>query len=158
MSYEIDTKNEHQVYFSCRREIELLKKEMEKCGYTGKIVAIEPSLFKGEMKIRVIVRKGYSKCRHNGSHYPGSWNAMIGRVRSQTTNRSYSTQQVIDALSKAGLMIDEAKKVMEILYPDIYNDNEDWEDWENEDWFKENKQEMFYSGIVSGILDMEKED
>lgn len=149
---------EHQVFFSCRREIELLKKEMEECGYTGKIILIEPALFKGEMKIHVVVEKGYSTCRHNGSHYPGSWNAMVQRVRSQTTNRNYSTQQVMDALCDAGVDTNTTDKVMKILYPDIYNDNEDWEDWENEDWFKENKQEMFYSGIVSGILDMEKED
>lgn len=129
MSYEINTRKEHQVYFTCRREIELLKKEMEECKYTGKIVAIEPYVFKDELKIRVVVEKGHSP------YADGSWLSMVGRVRRQTTNRRYSTQQVMDALRDADVDTDTADKVMKILYPDIWNDDETIDDWENEDWF-----------------------
>lgn len=120
---------EHQVFFSCRREIELLKKEMEECGYTGKIILIEPCVYKDEMKIRVVVEKGTSNVRW------GSWLSMVQRVRSQTTQRRYSTQQVMDALCNAGVDTDTTDKVMKILYPDIWNDDETIDDWENEDWF-----------------------
>lgn len=135
MSYKINTRKEHQVYFTCRREIELLKKEIEECKYTGKIVAIEPYVFKGELKIRVVVEKGHSPYTY------GSWLSMVGRVRLQTTNRRYSTQQVIDALCAAGIDTDTMDKVIKILYPDICNDDETIDDWENEDWFKENKED-----------------
>lgn len=130
MSYKIDTRKEHQVFFKCRREVELLKKEMEKCGYSGKIVAIEPvyhSWTDLAPRIRVVVTHGFGSRR--------SWNAIIARVRSQTVNRRYSTKQVDDALEEAGIDDDKREAVLKILYPDIYNDWEAVEDWEEEDWF-----------------------
>lgn len=130
MSYKIDTRKEHQVFFKCRREVELLKKEMEKCAYSGEIVAIEPvyhSWTDLAPRIRVVVTHGF------GSHR--SWNAIIARVRSQTVNRRYSTSQIDDALEEAGIDDDKREAVLKILYPDIYNDWEFVEDWEDEEWF-----------------------
>ena len=122
---------EHQVFFSCRREIELLKKEMEECGYSGKIVGIEPCVYKDEMKIRVVVEKGISNVKW------GSWINMIQRVRLQTTHRRYSTKEVLDALDSAGLDLKQIDTVMSNLYPEYLDDMEDIEDWANEPWFKE---------------------
>lgn len=129
MSYKIDTRKEHQVFFKCRREVELLKKEMEECGYTGKIVVIEPAYHSWTdlaPRIRVVVTHGFGR---------RSWNAIIARVRSQTVNRRYSTNQVDDALEEAGIDDDKREAVLKILYPDIYNDWEFVEDWEDEEWF-----------------------
>ena len=122
---------EHQAFFSCRREIELLKNEMEECGYTGKIVLIEPCVYKDEMKIRVVVEKGASNVKW------GSWINMVQRVRIQTTQRRYSTEEVLTALEDAGLGLDKIDAVMSKLYPEYLDDKEDIEDWANEPWFKE---------------------
>lgn len=122
---------EHQVFFSCRREIELLKKEMEECGYTGKIVLIEPCVYKDETRIRVVVEQGTD---YNNW---GSWLNIVQRVRLQTTQRRYSTDEVLTALEDAGLGLDKIDAVMSKLYPEYLDDKEDIEDWVDEPWFKE---------------------
>lgn len=127
----INTGHYHQSYLTCRRELELLKKEMEDCKYSGKIVYIGPCIYKDEPRIHVIVEKGRSEYRY------GSWLSIISRVRLQTTHRSYSTDQVAQALIDAGLSDDECHAVMKRLYPEYLSDSETESDWKDEEWYKE---------------------
>lgn len=124
---KVDTRHEFQVFLTCRREIELLKNEMMRYNYSGKIIHIEPCIRPdGAPRIRVIVEKGSS---------PTNWSKIINAVRSQTTARRYKTREVINALVKADLDDDEIDAVMKKLYPEYISDMEDFEDWENEEWY-----------------------
>lgn len=131
----INVRHYHQAFLTCRRELDLLKKEMADCEYTGKIVFIGPCTYRDEPRIHVIVEKGSSVYRY------GSWNAMIGRVRLQTTNRKYSTDDVVTAMIDAGLSDDECHSVLKRLYPEYLKDRETESDWKDEEWFKKNKED-----------------
>lgn len=123
----VDTLHEFQVFFTCRREIELLKNEMERHNYNGKIIHIEPYIWRdGTPRIRVIVEKGST---------PTNWLKIVTAVRSQTTARKYKTSEVLNALIESDLDDDKIDAVMKKLYPEYLSDMEDLEDWENEEWY-----------------------
>lgn len=124
----VDTRHEFQVFFTCRREIELLKNEIMRYDYNGKIIHIEPCIRPdGTPRIRVIVEK--DPLSRN------KWSKIINAVRSQTTARRYKTEDVVNALVESGLDDDKIDAVMKKLYPEYISDMEDLEDWENEEWY-----------------------
>ena len=123
---KVDTRHEFQVFLTCRREIELLKNEMMRYDYSGKIIHIEPYIWHDAPRIRVIVEKGSS---------PTDWSKIINAVRSQTTARRYTTKDILDALVESDLNDDKIDAVMKKLYPEYISDMEDVEDWENEEWY-----------------------
>ena len=127
---KLHTRREFQVFLTCRREIELLKSEMARYNYDGKIIHIEPYIWHDVPKIRVIVEKGSS---------PTNWSKIVNAVRSQTTARRYTTKEVVNALVESDLDDDKIDAVMKKLYPEYISDMEDLEDWENEEWYISNQ-------------------
>lgn len=123
---KLHTRREFQVFLTCRREIELLKSEMARYNYDGKIIHIEPYIWHDAPRIRVIVEKGSS---------PKNWSKIVNAVRSQTTARRYTTKEVLNALVESDLYDDKIDAVMKKLYPEYIYDMEDLEDWENEEWY-----------------------
>lgn len=124
----INTRREFQVFFTCRREIQLLKNEMMRYNYNGKIIYIEPYIRPdGTPRIRVIVEKDPSS--------RNKWSKIINAVRSQTTARRYKTEDVMNALVESDLDDDKIDAVMKKLYPEYISDMEDLEEWQNEEWY-----------------------
>jgi hypothetical protein len=62
---------------------------------------------------------------------------MIARVRSNTTQRKYTTKQVLEALKDSGVSTNKTNQIINMLYPNYNEDLEDMHDWVNEPWYKE---------------------